>query len=183
MSTATLETPDALHEIPNWITSDTLYEIIDGEYVEKEPVSASAVVVASRIAFQINRHAFEKLGEAVNEILVALPGSTRNRRPDVIYVSYNRWPKGREFGDENAWEILPEICIEVISPTDRFVPVKQKMREYFAAGVEQVWIVTPDEEMLEIYTSPSQCHSYQSGEVVDCNALIPGFQFDLAEVL
>ena len=189
MNTATLEdretvddTPDWVRDFPEWINSDMLYEIVDGEYVEKEDESAEAREIGNRICESIGDHCRVALGRARMEQLIAFPGITQCRRPDVVYVSYERWPKGHKLPRSNTWPVLPEICVEVNSPTDRIVALKQKMAEYFEAGVSQVWILTPEHELLEIYTSMTECRGYRSPAVVDCDAVIPGFKLDLAEV-
>jgi len=184
MSTAILDAPVELEEeLPEWITSDTLFEYVNGEYVEKEPVSALAERMGSRIAKRISNFAEDCHGQADSEMLIRFPGSRNRRRPDVVYVSYEHWAKDRELPNTNGWLVLPQICIEVISPTDRFSAVKIKMAEYFEAGVSQVWIITPEVELLEVSTSMTASRGYKPGEAVDCSPIIPGFQFKLADVL
>jgi Uma2 family endonuclease len=36
----------------------------------------------------------------------------------------------------------PEICIEVLSPSNSDIEIREKTRAYLAAGAEEVWIVT-----------------------------------------
>jgi len=70
------------------------YEIIDGVHVEREPMGAFETVLASWLCYVINSFAAgKKLGLAVNEVLFVLYAARNlNRRPDVAFVSYARWP-------------------------------------------------------------------------------------------
>ena len=40
-------------------------------------------------------------------------------------------------------EVAPLVCIEVISPEDRFTDLMEKLDEYVAMGVKYNWIVDP----------------------------------------
>src|SRR5262245_19019772 len=96
---------------------EPLFEIIDGERVEIPPMSALACLLANYLARALNSHASDHLGQAVVEVLfhLALPVD-RNRRPDVAFVSYEKWPKDRVVDpDVNAWDVVPNMAVEAIS--------------------------------------------------------------------
>jgi Uma2 family endonuclease len=38
----------------------------------------------------------------------------------------------------------PEICVEVLSPSNPDIEISEKTRAYLAAGAEEVWVVTED---------------------------------------
>ena len=98
------------------------YEIIDGVRVELPPMSAESSVLAARLARLLGNFGVEAgLGEAYPEVLLKLPlaGQDRSRKPDVAFVPYSRWPRGRRVPATNAWAVLPELCVEVVGPTDK----------------------------------------------------------------
>src|SRR5262249_27698763 len=91
MSTAELLTP-----LPKLVSDDfEHYEIIDGIEVEMPPMSADSTIFASRLSHKLHYFGVERnLGEAHTEALFKLPlPQDRNRRPDVAFVPYSRWPK------------------------------------------------------------------------------------------
>ena len=71
---------------------DKLYEVVDGERIEKPPMSVYSVLVASQLMRKLGRFADDQeSGETVSEMLFRLPlkeDAYRNRRPDVAYVSF-----------------------------------------------------------------------------------------------
>src|SRR5436309_1850756 len=149
-----MSTPSVLESTDKAFADDEyLYEIIDGQKVEVLPMGALAGRLANRLAYRMNAHAIpNKLGEANVENLfhLALPAD-RNRRPDVAYVSYDRWPKNRTLSSEqNAWDVGPNITVETISPSDFNEEVLEKIDEYFRAGVELVWIVYPKQKQVYV---------------------------------
>jgi Uma2 family endonuclease len=121
-------------------TDEALYELVNGQRVEMPPMSIRAVIVVSRLVSELNAFAKSQgLGEAFTEMLFHLPlaeDRSRNRRPDILYLSYNRWPvESPEDPDANAWEAIPDLAVEVISPSERADEQRGKVLEYFRVGV------------------------------------------------
>ena len=180
MSTSILESA----ETRDW-DDEALYEIIDGQKVEVLPMGALAGRLANRLAYHLNAHAVpKKLGEANVENLFHLPLSVdRNRRPDVAYVSYDRWPSGRRLSyEQNAWDVVPNITIETINPSDFNEEVLEKIDEYFRAGVELVWIVYPKQKQVYVYQSPTSIQVLTEKDTLDGGKVLPGFQLPLKEL-
>jgi len=90
MSAAMIATPLLIspHDEP-------LYEVIDGQRMKLyrgayESILASFLMEC--LSPFVRQH---KLGRAVVEVLFDLPLTGRQRRPDVAFVSYERWPRDR----------------------------------------------------------------------------------------
>lgn len=49
--------------------------------------------------------------------------------------------------DQIAFEIAPEICVEVLSPSNTEAEMQNKRQLYFEAGAEEVWICELDGSM------------------------------------
>jgi Uma2 family endonuclease len=122
------------------VGDDELYEIIDGKRVRTPPMGVFAVWTASRLVRFLANFADENLGRAITEALFHLPAPiNRDRRPDVAFVAHERWAKGRPIPlTDNAWDVVPNLATEVVSPTDSVEELEQKIAEYFRAGVERV---------------------------------------------
>ena len=163
---------------------DERYEIIDGVRVELPPVSASATVLAYDLSLAVNEFARPaKVGRAYAEVLVKLPLPVdRNRRPDVVFVPYSRWPRERPIPAGNAWEVLPDLCVEVVSPTDRAEDVQEKVVEYVAAGVRLVWLIYPRLQTAHVYEAADRVRVLGRGDALDGGAVLSGFTLPLAEL-
>ena len=182
MSAALMEPPT-----PTGTTSrdsESLYEIIDGMEVEMPPMSMESGVLASELSRHIANFAVgAKFGNAYTEILIrlSLTDRSRDRRPDVVYVSYKRWPKGTKRLQDNAWSVVPEICVEVISPSDHITDVEEKIDEYFESGVSQVWVVFPKSRRIKVYRSPTEEDILTVADTLKGGDVLPGFELRLAE--
>jgi Uma2 family endonuclease len=116
--------------------SDLLYEVVDGHIVEKEPMGAYESLIGSFLNTCLDGFArTSNCGRAVSAMLFDLGAGLSQRRPDVAYVSYNRWPRQRRVPRTQAWAVVPELAVEVISPGNTFEAVLGKVHEYFQAGV------------------------------------------------
>ena len=130
------------------------YEIIDGVRVELPPTSADSQAIASRLVRHLsNRGIAQNLGEAYAEMLFKLPlAKDRNRKPDVAFITYASWPRTKPIPSTNAWDVLPDLCVEVLSPTNTRAEIAEKVTAYLAAGAREAWVVG-DDGAPEIHTS------------------------------
>ncbi|HJR71972.1 MAG TPA: Uma2 family endonuclease [Gammaproteobacteria bacterium] len=47
-------------------------------------------------------------------------------------------------GGESAFRAGPDLCVEVLSPTNTRAEIAEKVAAYLAAGAREVWIVGDD---------------------------------------
>jgi Uma2 family endonuclease len=157
-----------------------LYEVVDGSPVEPTAMSAYAGEVAHHIhealfGFVVGR----KLGRVRMETLFAIPqpdDSTRSRRPDVAYVSYDRWPVDRPFPYAGAvWNVVPDFACEVVSPSDCADDVIDKAMENLHGGVRLVWVVFPRAKLIYAYTGVAPL-VFGADDDADGGEVLPGFR-------
>ena len=71
------------------------------------------------------------------------------RVPDVVWAS----PEFMEqHGAESEFRAGPDLCVEVLSPTNTRAEIGEKIAAYLEAGAREVWIVG-DDGVPEIHTS------------------------------
>src|SRR4051812_23451426 len=132
---------------------DFFYEIVNGE-VRELIMSAYEVSVGNRLFQRVANFADQKaIGRAFTEILFRLRPGQPQRRPDVAFVSFQRWEKDRRVPRSNAWPVVPDLAVEVISPSEFGIEIQEKMTEYFEAGVRLIWLVWPNSEQVQVFTS------------------------------
>ena len=160
---------------------DMLYEVVGGEIKEKI-VGLQESVIASRLhGFLFMFLSQHRLGRALVETLFLIEKSKDlQRRPDVAFVSAARWPMNRPAPDTAACEVVPDLAIEVVSPTNTAVGVQAKIIEYFDAGVSRVWVIYPKQKSIHVYASRTEIRGLQVNDELDGGDLIPGFQLPLA---
>jgi Uma2 family endonuclease len=174
MSPATLARPAAPPEEP-------LYEVVNGQKVELPPMGAKSTWLASRLQSWLGAFVEEKrLGAIVTEMLFVLDREADiRRRPDVAFVSAERWPIDQDPPWEGDWDVVPDLAIEVISPNDTFTAVERKVGEYFEHHVRQLWVVSPAERRVYVYDSRDAVRIVAAPADLE-TPLLPGWKLPLA---
>lgn len=151
-----------------------IIEIVDGEPIEREAMGLEAGYAAGECYAELRTYARERGGVAFPDgscFRAFGPDGTRPRFPDASYVAAGRLesiPRG-------VGELAPDLCVEVVSPHDRFTDVRAKVEEYFAAGVREVWVIDPAVRTVDAYR-PDAIRTYRPGGVLTCDDVLPGFQ-------
>jgi Uma2 family endonuclease len=180
-ATALMDDIDITNEVEVDRLDDELYEVVDGKRTRKLPMSAYSATIASRLVRKLGNFADDKgLGETVGEVLFRLPLTAnlyRNRRPDVAYVSFARWPSDRAMPlKENAWDVVPDFAVEVMSTCDLAGESLEKIGEFFQSGVQLVWVVYPEQRQVYVYESPTRVRILATDDTLDGGTVLPGFQ-------
>ena len=103
-----------------------------------------------------------------------------DRMPDIAFVSMTRIPPEGE--PRSKWLIAPDLAVEIISPTDAVDDTTRKIREYFAAGVRQVWQISAEFRTVMVYRSPTDIKLLTEEDTLTCDELLPGFALPLRDV-
>jgi Uma2 family endonuclease len=158
------------------------YEVVDGQIVENPPMGARESILASYLVALMDPIARSgRLGRVVAETLFWLDRASKlKRRPDVAFVSARRWPMKRPVPGTEAWDVIPDLTVEVISESNSANAVARKIEEYFKAGVSQVWVIYPSTSKIYVYDSPARVRILQLGDELDGGGVIPGFHVALS---
>jgi Uma2 family endonuclease len=117
----------------------------------------------------------------ISENLYALSALTRRAPDEAIILGDRR----AELRNAKVIHIIPEIVIEVLSPSERPAGIHRKLKQYFAAGVagvKEAWLGDEEARKAEIWTGPSLPeYAFTEADVL-VSALLPGFSLPLAEL-
>ena len=177
MATVTPERPEILTE------PEGLYEVIDGQVVEKS-MGVYECWLATEVFDLLNRHVKgNSLGRVLMEMIFDLrPTVDRERRPDVAFISFERWASDREVPETSSWAVVPDLAIEVVSKTNSADEMVEKVEEYFRVGVRLVWVVYRRQRRIYVYRSPTDIQVRTLGEELDGGEVLPGFRVRLEQI-
>jgi Uma2 family endonuclease len=178
-----LGTPEVATSTQIGPRDDGLYEIVDGRRIESPPMSYHAALVATDLGAELSAHIRQQAPRpcrAAIEALFRIPlakDSSRKRRPDIAFVSAERWPLDRPTSlRDDAWDVVPDLAVEVVSPTDFAWDLLDKFSEYFQAGVRLVWVVYPGRRCIHAYEAWNRIRVVTESDSLDGGAVLPGFQ-------
>ncbi len=115
---------------------DLPYKIELNEWgnIEMSPATNKHSIVQSELVDLLNKKL--PYGRAIVEFSIQIDKEVKV--PDVVWCSKNFL---KQHIKEDPCSVAPEICIEVISPSNSFAEMKRKMALYFKAGAKEVWLV------------------------------------------
>ena len=159
---------------------DKRYELDEGELIEMtRPTYWHNHVLANLFLALGNYLHVKQLGEdLLSENLYALSANTR-RAPDVAIILGDR---RAELRHAKVIPIIPDIAAEVLSPSETPRMIHRKLKQYFAAGVKEVWLIDPDSREIEIWTGAAlPDRALTEGETLTSPRL-PDFGLPLADL-
>lgn len=102
------------------------------------------------------------------------------REPDLFFIS-------KEHSDRIGEQAcgVPDLVVEVTSPSTLRADRMEKFHEYARAGVSEYWLADPQARTIEVYTLQHGAYllrgKWGTGEVAS-SALLAGFDVDVEEV-
>jgi Uma2 family endonuclease len=177
---ASVQTPAATLDDLARVTGKA--ELIDGRIELLMPTGRKPGRVAGRIYRSLDDYAtLSRRGEAYpDNVGFAVPRLASGRESFAPDASYHLGP----FPDDpmRFLEGPPTLAVEVRSENDytpsALAELAAKRAEYFEAGTRIVWDVDPIAECIHIYRAetPDQPTTFQRGQVVDAEPLLPGWR-------
>ncbi len=122
------------------------FELINGEIWDVTPTKFQHSKISKRIYSRLSFYETEtENGESFFETAFVLEDSSdwvrAARIPDVLYIQKDRliqYEANLENSDEKPLILVPDLVIEVISPTDKYSDVSTKVDTYLADGVKLI---------------------------------------------
>lgn len=185
VSSQLMSDPSTGNPAARFLPEDVLYEVVDNKIRELPPMGVRENLLTATFMRILSGFTWNhQLGHVVAETLFLLvpPPRDLERRPDLAYVSFDRWPRKREVQSAAAWDVVPNLAIEIVSPSNGGNEIVEKIEDYFRAGVERVWVVYPTVQMVYDYSAHDAVKIHTRAQALEGGTLLPGFQLPLAEV-
>jgi Uma2 family endonuclease len=171
----TLAEYESLVEPDEWIS-----EVSRGWLVREPRPNVYHSLVAGNVFRQLNAFVEEHaLGLVLMESgfkLSDVPLTIRG--PDVAFIRQERLPS--PLPRRGFPVLVPDLAIEVVSPSNTVAKLQRKILDFFEGGVVQVWIIDPFSELATVYRSLSDIAMVKSPNAIIAGDLLPGFQLELA---
>lgn len=164
-------------------------ELIDGVIVLNPPTRLHQRVVA-RLVAALDAWTREEVdrGEATMDPAVQI-SVRRGYLPDVAWFPEERC--GPRDDTEAAFSGPPALVVEVLSPSTRAFDALRKRVDYARVGVDELWLVDPEEPAAQVYRRPASPGEVVGLELVEelgadgalRSPLLPGFAVVLGALL
>ena len=102
------------------------------------------------------------------------------REPDIAYISSERLPIGEDVPGYS--EIVPDLVIEVVSPSNSLREVGDKALMWLEHGVRLAWIVHPVARTVDVYHPDGKILTLTENDTLDGGNVLPGFTCQVSDV-
>jgi Uma2 family endonuclease len=175
-----LVTADALLAMPD---DGFCYELVKGELIRMPPPGHEHGRVAMRIAVPLYQHV---MSNNLGEVYAAETGFLIYQNPDTVRAPDSSFIRRErlEMVDkvEGYWIGAPDLCVEVVSPSDSVGYVEEKVTEWIEAGSRMVWVVSPKLKTVTVYRSLTQIVILTENDVLEGGDVVPGFSLAVVEI-
>lgn len=122
------------------------YELVDGiAFMSPSPTPRHQRILME-IAFQLETYLRRSpVGLIFPETDVQL-GAARVYRPELVFL-----PADRVAANLARIVDMPALVVEIVSPATRAIDTQTKKDDYEAAGINEYWLIDPDEETLSFF--------------------------------
>lgn len=110
--------------------------------IEMSPASNKHSIVQATVYDELAK---KRGGRAISEYSVQTTNGVRVA--DVVWFSSARF---KAHGTETPCSVAPEICVEIMSPSNTWAEMHMKASLYLEAGAKEVWIQPIDGKRLVI---------------------------------
>jgi Uma2 family endonuclease len=178
MSTKTLVTADDLELMPD--DDSVQIELDEGELITMPLAGWDHGDRENHIAFLLTLHVREhQLGKVFTGDTGFRLSDDTVRAPDVAFVRKERVESIRSKGFAKG---VPDLAVEIFSPSDNVRQLMRKVKQYFAAGCHTVWIVYPERREINVLEASGADRLLTASDTIDAPDLLPGFSVPVAEL-
>lgn len=100
------------------------------------------------------------------------------RSMDVAFLSKVRHPAR----PKGYLDVAPELVVEIISPADRWKDIQDKLKEYFAIGVDTVWLIDPEDQTIFIYSELTEMIRLGKDDILRGEGPLTGFEVPVGTI-
>ncbi|MCY3785553.1 MAG: Uma2 family endonuclease [bacterium] len=158
-------------------------ELIRGEFCETMPAGQRHGSVVVRLGARLVDFADAgRLGTVVGSDsgvwLERDPDTVRE--PDLAFTSVQRMPLGTEV--DGYAEVVPDLVVEVASPSDRGWATHDKARMWLSHGVRLVWVVYPQRRSVDVHRPGRPVETIIGSGALDGFDVVAGFTCPLGDI-
>ncbi len=175
--------PITAEELFNMPDDGYRYELIRGELKQMTPAGSEHGRIIINIALSLGQHVKQNklgtlFGSETGFKIASNPDTVR--APDVPFVNQERLD---QIGNiKEYWPEAPDLAVEVISPSDTYNEVEEKVFEWLEAGTRMVIVVNPRNHIVSVYRSLTDIVMLTENDTLDGGDVVPGWTIAVKEI-
>jgi len=176
---ATLATAEDLSRLPRGAWR---YELVRGEIRRMTPAGHAHGRIAARLTSSLGAFVEQ---HGLGAVYAAETGFVLSRGPDTVRapdVAFVRMERLASAPAEGFFPGPPDLAVEVVSPTDAYSAVEEKVFGWLDAGCRVVVVLDPRRQAASVYRSRQSISILSAGDALSAEELVPGWSIGLREL-
>ena len=162
---------------------DWRYELVEGELRRMAPAGYEhgrvTMNLSGRILEHVRSHRLGVVVTAETGFLIKRDPDTV-RAPDVAFIAAGRANAARHV--RGYFPGAPDLVVEVVSPSDTFSDVEEKVFEWLGAGSVAVVAVDPRRRRVKLSRSEQDIRVLGAGHTLDLSFVLPEFSIPVTQL-
>ena len=154
------------------------YEYVKGELIQMPPTSGEHGDISMSLVVFLGPYVRKNQLGRVYTSDTGFRIGDRVLMPDIAFVSSARLPEDRR----KAFEIPPDLAVEVVSPTDAQFRIVEKALVYLNAGTQLVWVIEPIAKTVTVYRSETDIKTLTREDTLTGEDVVEGFSCQVAQL-
>ena len=172
-----LQTVDEFEAWEQQNVTEGSFEFVRGRIIEKESMKQDEYFIVKFLNRQfIQTAAFQK-GDELTPEMDSYVDETRRRRPDLAYFTEEQIKLTRTGIHQRT-----NFAIEILSNSESYQDVLDKIQDYFDGGAQLVWYIAPIRQRIYVYTSPENLKVYKTQDMISAAPVITDLQFVVGDM-
>lgn len=173
-------TADELFNMPD---DGFRYELVGGELRKMSPPGEEHGIVAMAIGASLYSHVKDN---GLGRVYAAETGFRLSSDPDTVRaadVAFVRQERLDERAPGTGYRPgAPDLAVEVVSHSDRYSEVEEKVFQWLDAGAAMVLVVNPKKRTITTYRSRHDIHVLTENDMVDGVDIVPGWTLPVSDL-
>lgn len=158
---------------------DYRMELVNGEISVMSPSGYESDEVATRVSTFMNVWVMpRKLGRVTGSSAGFILPNSDTRAPDVSFVQAERLRRS----PQSFAELVPDLMVEVKSPTDSLSALRAKIDEFLSFGTRVGILINPEKQWVEVRRTGENSIVLQNGDVLTVPDLLPGWEVQVTDL-
>jgi Uma2 family endonuclease len=172
-----LQTVDEFEQWERQCPHEGSYEFVRGRIIPKPAMKQDEFYIADFLVRQFIRTEVFQAGHTLMPEGDSYVDNTRKRIPDLIYVTAEQHQAIRQ-----GERIKTLFAIELLSDSESYEDVLDKLQDYFDGGAQLVWYIAPKRQKIFAYTSPDDSKTYKGQDIISASPVVPELQFVVGDM-
>lgn len=157
-------------------------ELVKGEIIYQMPTGFRHGIIEVHIAKALSNFVAPR---ALGYVLSGEVGLYTQHNPDTVrgldaaFISTDRLAQSTS---DSYLDVAPELIVEIMSPSDSWTDMNDKLAEYFELEVCQVWVVNPHRQQVHVYRALTDLTILNAQDILTAVDILPSFSILVADL-